>query len=232
MSPEECRKYLRYLELDAYAKMVSALRAQGPLTEEKQKLLGELAHALHIPSERHKAEVRRAVNDDKLALIAEQLFGPNSDTEWSVEGRRMIPLFPRLKGRTAYTTFANSLSLTTAIANDRSPSHLRKPEGKYKTNPYCHPKYNDKYSNNDGKNTFVPRKRKRSSHEINSFNNGAISYPSTSYNKKTFKSLNNAKSYLPQTVKSQNTVSRQRIDSVNTSEPSHSQENIELRLAS
>lgn len=59
-------------ELDAYAKMVSALRAQGPLTEGKQKLLGDLATALHISNDRHQAEIRRAVNDDKLSLIAEQ----------------------------------------------------------------------------------------------------------------------------------------------------------------
>ena len=52
--------------------MVSALRAQGPLTEGKQKLLGDLATALHISNDRHQAEIRRAVNDDKLSLIAEQ----------------------------------------------------------------------------------------------------------------------------------------------------------------
>lgn len=59
-------------ELDAYAKMVSALRAQGPLTESKQKLLEDLATALHISNDRHQAEIRRAVNDEKLSLIAEQ----------------------------------------------------------------------------------------------------------------------------------------------------------------
>lgn len=58
-----------------------------------------------------------------------RLFGPNSDTEWTVEGRRVIPLISRLKGRTAYTTFANSLSLTTAIANERQPLHTRKQDG-------------------------------------------------------------------------------------------------------
>lgn len=52
--------------------MVSVLRAQGPLTSEKQKLLQELAKVLHISNERHRAEVRRAVNDEKLATIAEQ----------------------------------------------------------------------------------------------------------------------------------------------------------------
>lgn len=61
-----------FQELDAYAKMVSVLRAQGSLTEDKQKLLEEIATALHISKERHQAEIRRAVNDDKLSLVAEQ----------------------------------------------------------------------------------------------------------------------------------------------------------------
>lgn len=52
--------------------MVSVLRAQGPFTNEKQKLLQELAKVLHISNERHRAEIRRAVNDEKLATIAEQ----------------------------------------------------------------------------------------------------------------------------------------------------------------
>jgi len=52
--------------------MVSVLRAQGPFTNEKQKLLQELAKILHISNERHRAEIRRAVNDEKLATIAEQ----------------------------------------------------------------------------------------------------------------------------------------------------------------
>ena len=52
--------------------MVSVLRAQGPFTDEKKKLLSELAKVLHISNERHRAEVRRAVNDDKISVIAEQ----------------------------------------------------------------------------------------------------------------------------------------------------------------
>lgn len=64
--------FLFNIELDAYGSMVSVLRAQGPFTSEKQKLLQELAKVLHISNERHRAEVRRAVNDEKLATIAEQ----------------------------------------------------------------------------------------------------------------------------------------------------------------
>jgi len=59
-------------ELDAYGNMVSVLRAQGPFTNEKQKLLQELAKVLHISNERYRAEIRRAVNDEKLATIEEQ----------------------------------------------------------------------------------------------------------------------------------------------------------------
>lgn len=101
--------------------MVSVLRAQGPFTNEKQKLLQELAKVLHISNERHRAEVRRAVNDEKLTTIAEQLNGPNTGIDWTLEGRRTIPLLPRLKARSAFTTLANSLSLTTAIANEKKP---------------------------------------------------------------------------------------------------------------
>ncbi|KAG5326703.1 EMSY protein, partial [Acromyrmex heyeri] len=101
--------------------MVSVLRAQGPFTNEKQKLLQELAKVLHISNERHRAEIRRAVNDEKLATIAEQLNGPNTGIDWTLEGRRSIPLLPRLKARSAFTTLANSLSFTTAIANNKEP---------------------------------------------------------------------------------------------------------------
>ncbi|XP_011698507.1 PREDICTED: protein EMSY isoform X2 [Wasmannia auropunctata] len=122
MTRDECRKCLRCLELDAYGSMVSVLRAQGPFTNEKQKLLQELAKVLHISNERHRAEVRRAVNDEKLATIAEQLNGPNTGIDWTLEGRRTVPLLPRLKARSAFTTLANSLSLTTAIANQKKPN--------------------------------------------------------------------------------------------------------------
>ncbi|XP_025271086.1 BRCA2-interacting transcriptional repressor EMSY isoform X1 [Camponotus floridanus] len=124
MTRDECRKCLRCLELDAYGSMVSVLRAQGPFTNEKQKLLQELAKVLHISNERHRAEIRRAVNDEKLASIAEQLNGPNTGTDWTIEGRRTIPLLPRLKARSVFTTLANSLSLATAAANEKKPAQV------------------------------------------------------------------------------------------------------------
>jgi len=61
-----------FSELEAYGSLVSALRAQGELSKEKRKLLQDLASTLNISMERHRAEVRRAVNDEKLATIAEQ----------------------------------------------------------------------------------------------------------------------------------------------------------------
>lgn len=56
--------------MEAYGNLVSALRAQGGLSTEKHKLLQDLSSALNIPQERHRAEIRRAVNDEKLATIA------------------------------------------------------------------------------------------------------------------------------------------------------------------
>ena len=50
-----------------------------------------------------------------------RLSGPNTGTDWATEGRRIVPLLPRLKGRSAFTTLANTLSLVTAIANKRQP---------------------------------------------------------------------------------------------------------------
>ncbi|KAK9304559.1 hypothetical protein QLX08_004009 [Tetragonisca angustula] len=120
LTRDQCKRCLRCLELEAYGNMVSVLRAQGPLTTDKQKLLRQLAKVLHVSNERHRAEVRRAVNDEKLATIAEQLNGPNAATRWTVEGRRPVPLLPRLNARSAFATLANSLSLATVAANERT----------------------------------------------------------------------------------------------------------------
>ncbi|XP_011505307.1 PREDICTED: protein EMSY [Ceratosolen solmsi marchali] len=213
MSQDECKKYLRFLELDAYAKIVSALRAQGPLTEVKQKLLENLATVLHISNDRHQAEIRRAVNDDKLSIIAEKLFGPNTDTEWTVEGRRIIPLLTRLKGRTAFTTFANSLSLTTGIANERQPQFQRQKDVKFESESYYDSKFGKKILNNEGENSFTSRKRKRLSQEISALNNGIYTHPSTSDNKISIKILNSTKSFSPtRLIMDQCTTNRQKIE--------------------
>lgn len=57
-------------ELEAYSKVVTALRAQGELTKERRKVLNDLGNILNIPVDRHKAEIRRAVNDELLNTIA------------------------------------------------------------------------------------------------------------------------------------------------------------------
>lgn len=60
------------LELEAYASLVTALRAQGPLNQIKLKVLKDISSILNITQDRYKAEIRRAVNDEKLNTIAYQ----------------------------------------------------------------------------------------------------------------------------------------------------------------
>ncbi|XP_077449175.1 BRCA2-interacting transcriptional repressor EMSY [Stigmatopora argus] len=114
---DECKRILRKLELEAYAGVITALRAQGDLTKDKKDLLGELTKILGISTERHRAEVRRAVNDERLCTIAYHMAGQNSSSEWSIEGRRLVPLMPRLVPQTAFTATANAVAGATATHN-------------------------------------------------------------------------------------------------------------------
>uniref|UniRef100_A0AAY5E950 ENT domain-containing protein n=1 Tax=Electrophorus electricus TaxID=8005 RepID=A0AAY5E950_ELEEL len=98
LSRDECKRILRKLELEAYAGVISALRAQGDLTKDKKDLLGELTKVL-----------RSSVRAD--------MSGPNSSSEWSIEGRRLVPLMPRLVPQTAFTVTANAVANTTAHQN-------------------------------------------------------------------------------------------------------------------
>ncbi|KAK4311246.1 hypothetical protein Pmani_017239 [Petrolisthes manimaculis] len=111
MTKDECRKGLRALELTTYSQVVSVLRAQGELTKEKRKLLSDLQAIFSISLERHRAEIRRAVNDEKLSTIADTLAGPNTEVEWAIEGRRLVPLMPRLPPQTPYTALASRMAL-------------------------------------------------------------------------------------------------------------------------
>uniref|UniRef100_A0A8D2JCK2 BRCA2-interacting transcriptional repressor EMSY n=1 Tax=Varanus komodoensis TaxID=61221 RepID=A0A8D2JCK2_VARKO len=130
LSRDECKRVLRKLELEAYAGVISALRAQGDLTKEKKDLLGELSKVLSISTERHRAEVRRAVNDERLTTIAHKydgrpspcMSGPNSSSEWSIEGRRLVPLMPRLVPQTAFTVTANAVANAALQHNASLPS--------------------------------------------------------------------------------------------------------------
>ncbi|XP_016962122.1 BRCA2-interacting transcriptional repressor EMSY [Drosophila biarmipes] len=110
MSRDECRGMLRRLELESYSHVVSVFRAQGGLSETKTKLLEELRQHFHISQERHRAEVRRAANDEQLCTIAENVCGPNTWQEWSREGRRPYPLLPRISPQTALSIVANDLA--------------------------------------------------------------------------------------------------------------------------
>ncbi|XP_013133708.1 PREDICTED: protein EMSY [Papilio polytes] len=117
MTREECRQTLRRLELEAYSKMMSVLRAQGALEENRKKLLEELRAVLHIGNDRHSAEARRVSNDELLATIADQLSGPNTGIGWICEGRRRIPLMPRSIPQTAYTEIADKAAEAAAAEN-------------------------------------------------------------------------------------------------------------------
>lgn len=50
--------------------MLAALRAQGPPTSDKLKLLKDIGTALRIPQERCKAEIRKVILDERLNTIA------------------------------------------------------------------------------------------------------------------------------------------------------------------
>lgn len=98
MTKIECRRDLRKLELDAYSIIVTTFRAQGNLNPRKIRILKDLEIALKISSDRHKAELRRAVNDERLYTIAKRLSrGECVSSGWLEQSRRLIPLLPRLQ---------------------------------------------------------------------------------------------------------------------------------------
>ncbi|KAL1497103.1 hypothetical protein ABEB36_008115 [Hypothenemus hampei] len=111
MTPEECVQSLRHLELQAYSSLVSALRAQGVFSQEKQRLLKETSELLHISNDRHKAEIRRAISDERLNTVAYHMTGEiSSFEEWTREGRRVVPLLPRSTPQTPYSVVADEAS--------------------------------------------------------------------------------------------------------------------------
>lgn len=66
-----------------------------------------MSFAISIPLERHFAEVRRALSDEKLYTIAYKTSGPSIFYEWSIEGKRLIPLVQRDEPETKYSSLAN-----------------------------------------------------------------------------------------------------------------------------
>ncbi|EDV21222.1 uncharacterized protein TRIADDRAFT_60216 [Trichoplax adhaerens] len=123
VSCDEARRVLRRLELEAYSSITSALRAQGDLCKEKKQLLQDICYQLGISTERYRAELRRAANDDMLTTIANRLSGSNSSEEWLSEGRRLAPVVPRLVPQTVLSPIANAAATTSfMIASGRPPT--------------------------------------------------------------------------------------------------------------
>jgi len=60
---------LRHLETTAYSGVISALRCQGELSWEKQKVLDQLRILLHISPQRHCAELLRSESDPLVQKI-------------------------------------------------------------------------------------------------------------------------------------------------------------------
>jgi len=94
------KQCLRILELQCYAAVVSTLRAQGDLSSEKRRLLYEIQKLLNVTPERHKAEVRRAANDEELESIAKKLnTGIDVTLNWLCEGRTLGNFVPETRNR-------------------------------------------------------------------------------------------------------------------------------------
>jgi hypothetical protein len=58
------------LEVDAYGRLVSVVRAKGGVSGDGGRLLREAASLLDISAERAKAEIRRVTSSELLATIA------------------------------------------------------------------------------------------------------------------------------------------------------------------
>uniref|UniRef100_A0A6P8HNP5 BRCA2-interacting transcriptional repressor EMSY-like n=1 Tax=Actinia tenebrosa TaxID=6105 RepID=A0A6P8HNP5_ACTTE len=126
VSREEAKRILRRLELEAYSSIVSTFRAQGDLNREKKKLLTDLGIHLSISTERHRAEVRRAFSDDRLGAVAECIVGPSTCSEWAAEGRRLVPLMPRLVPQTILSGTATASANAAAAANAQVSAQVKK----------------------------------------------------------------------------------------------------------
>ncbi|CAH1284452.1 unnamed protein product [Diabrotica balteata] len=122
MTKEESVQNLRNLELEAYSQLVSALRAQGYPNADKLKLLKDTGYLLNISLDRHKAEVRRAISDEKLNTIAYHMTGHTASREdWAKEGQRLVPLLTREAPQTLYSLVANDASESASQCNKLLP---------------------------------------------------------------------------------------------------------------
>lgn len=67
------------------------------------------------------------------------MSGPNSSSEWSIEGRRLVPLMPRLVPQTAFTVTANAVA-NAAVQHNASlpvPAETGNKEGERKLGFHC-----------------------------------------------------------------------------------------------
>ncbi|KAL7028022.1 hypothetical protein ACKWTF_005695 [Chironomus riparius] len=121
LTKDECRGVLRRLELEAYSSVVSTFRAQGCLDSSKQGVLDQLRRCFHISEDRHKAEVRRVANNEKLTTISELINGKTFDLEWTREGHRSYPLISRAPAYTALHMLADHASKFASQENFELP---------------------------------------------------------------------------------------------------------------
>ncbi|CAI8011448.1 BRCA2-interacting transcriptional repressor EMSY [Geodia barretti] len=104
---------------------MTAFRAQGPLTGGKKCSLDQLGKLLGISSERHRAEVRRAANDELLSAIASCVCSADSEEMWVREGQKLASTNPRFVARQlshlphllTSATVSSALSLQTGRAD-------------------------------------------------------------------------------------------------------------------
>ncbi|XP_071195414.1 BRCA2-interacting transcriptional repressor EMSY isoform X3 [Salvelinus alpinus] len=61
--------------------------------------------------------VQRSVGQSMMSALPPLPISPNSSSEWSIEGRRLVPLMPRLVPQTAFTVTANAVASATANQN-------------------------------------------------------------------------------------------------------------------
>eukprot|EP00116_Pleurobrachia_bachei_P001519 sb/3461781/ len=94
VSTDEAKLIVRRLQLGAYYSLVNAFRASGYLTDKKLKILRELSLYFQLSTERHQAEIRRAVNDEELSALADLITKDDSSYEWLCEGRHAVPSSP------------------------------------------------------------------------------------------------------------------------------------------
>jgi hypothetical protein len=67
----KCLYLYVFSELEAYSSVISTFRAQGSLDTFKHNVLDQLRKVFNISEDRHKAEVRRVANSEKLTTISE-----------------------------------------------------------------------------------------------------------------------------------------------------------------